>query len=206
MIGTLRGTLLAREDAEVTIEVAGIGYRVKVAPTLSIALGEPGDEVFVFTHHHVKEDSQALYGFRTLDERRTFEALIAAPKVGPTLAQSILSVHEPTALRLVVADDDIAALCLVPGVGRKTAARLLIELKTRLDLPDGDAESLAGLAASSGSATTTAAPSPLNDVREALAGLGYGPDEIAAAVRDLPADGDSSALLKGALRRLAEAG
>ena len=205
MIGTLRGTLLSREEAEVTIEVAGIGYRVKVAPTLSISLGEPGDEVFVFTHHHVKEDAQALYGFRSLDERRTFEALIAAPKVGPTLAQAILSVHEPTALRQVVASDDLAALCLVPGIGRKTAARLLIELKTRLDLPEGDVDSLAGLAASA-SGETAAAQSPLHDVREALAGLGYGPEEIRAAVQDLPADGDPSALLKGALRRLAEAG
>ncbi|MEO1064793.1 MAG: Holliday junction branch migration protein RuvA [Actinomycetota bacterium] len=205
MIGSLRGTLLSREEAEVTIEVAGIGYRVKVAPTLSISLGEPGDEVFVFTHHHVKEDAQALHGFRSLDERRTFEALIAAPKVGPTLAQAILSVHEPTALRQVVAADDLAALCLVPGIGRKTAAKLLIELKTRLDLPEGDTESLAGLAATA-SGEPAAASSPLHDVREALAGLGYGPEEIRAAVADLPADGDTSALLKGALRRLAEAG
>lgn len=205
MIGSLRGALLLRDDDEVTIEVAGIGYRVKVSPTTSISLGEVGDEVFVFVHHHVKEDADTLYGFPTHDERRTFERLIGAPKVGPTLAQSILSVHDPSALRHVVASDDLNALCLVPGVGRKTAARLLIELKSRLDLPNGDIEALAGVAAGATAGGLGGPASPLQDVREALAGLGYGPDEIRVALADAPTDGDASELLKQALRRLAEA-
>jgi Holliday junction DNA helicase RuvA len=113
------------------------------------------------------------------------------------LALAILSVHPPVALARVLADDDVAALCLVPGVGKKTAARLLVELKARLDVPidgvpagiDDDGE-------------PTATGSSLADVRDALAELGYGPDEIAEATRELP-DGDVGDRLREALRRLA---
>ena len=91
----------------------------------------------------------------------------------------------------MLADDDLAALCLVPGVGKKTAARLLVELKSRLDMPGLDAAALVGAAgASAGGAGGAAWRRPLADVRDALAGLGYGPDEVAEAVRDLPDDGD----------------
>jgi Holliday junction DNA helicase RuvA len=203
MIGSLRGSLLDRlGDTEVLLEVAGVGYRVTVSPATVVQLGEPGDEVFVHIHHHLREDSQILYGFLTADERRCFEALLGAHGVGPGLAMAILSVHDPVALSRVLIDDDIGALCLVPGVGKKTAARLLIELKSRLDLD--------GLASPSASPTTvrvttggTAAPSPLADVREALANLGYGPDEVSGALRDLAPDDDAPALLKQALQRLA---
>ena len=85
-----------------------------------------------------REDHQTLYGFTTIDDRRVFEILISTHGVGPALALAILSVHSPTGLRSVLATDDVASLCLVPGVGRKTAARLLVELKSRLDLPDID--------------------------------------------------------------------
>src|SRR5207302_8300041 len=124
---------------------------------------------FVYVHHHVREDAQTLYGFPTRDERACFEALIGAHGVGPALALAILSVHSPDALRRTLADDDLASLCLVPGVGRKTAARLLVELKSRLAVPDID------LAAIGLSPSTTGAPNVRADVREALAGLGYGP-------------------------------
>ena len=136
MIGSLRGRLLHRGAGEVVVEVGGIGYVVVVSPTTVVALGEAGDEVFVWVHHHVREDAETLYGFSTRDEKVTFEALLGAHGVGPSMALAILSVHAPAALVRILADDDVAALCLVPGVGKKTAARLLVELKSRLDVPD----------------------------------------------------------------------
>jgi Holliday junction DNA helicase RuvA len=171
-----------------------------VSPSTAIALGPVGDEVLVHTHHHVREDVEALYGFPTVDERLAFEALLGAHGVGPALALAILSVHAPDALRRALADDDVAALCLVPGVGRKTAARLLVELKSRLDVPDPDP--VATAVAANGSPRESARA----QVREALAGLGYAPDEVHAALGALPADDgdlDAGALLKLALRSLA---
>ena len=124
MIGSLRGQLLDRtSESELLIEVGGLGYRVQVTPSTAVSLGSAGSEVFVHTHHAVREDSDTLYGFATIDERRIFESLISAHGVGPALGLAILSVHGPVALRVAVAQDDLAALCLVPGVGRKTAAR-----------------------------------------------------------------------------------
>ncbi len=196
MIGSLRGTLVDRSGDEVLIEVGGIGYRLTVAPATVVALGELGDEVFVHVHHHFREDDQTLYGFPTRDERVCFEALISAHGVGPALALAILGVHDPAGLQQVLASEDLAALCLVPGVGKKTAQRLLVELKERLDVPAVDL-------------TVTSRPGPagvpneLDDVREALTGLGYGAEEIVAAMRDLPAEGDTSVLLRQALQRLA---
>jgi holliday junction DNA helicase RuvA len=200
MIGSLRGRLLHRGAGEVVLEVGGIGYVVVVSPTTVVALGEVGDEAFVWVHHHVREDAETLYGFSTRDERVTFEALLGAHGVGPSMALAILSVHAPAALVRILADDDVAALCLVPGVGKKTAARLLVELKSRLHIPDSGAVPVA--AGGNGSAGP---PSAHADVREALAGLGYGPDEIRAATADLPDDTDSAALLREALQRLATA-
>lgn len=200
MIGSLRGTLLDRAiTGEILVEVGGVGYRVQAGPATSARLGDVGGEVFTWIHHHVREDADTLYGFATKDERDAFEALLGAHGVGPGLAMAILSVHPPANLVRVLADDDVAALCLVPGVGKKTAARLLIELKSRLQVPLGDGLP-AGLdgAPEGGGASHSARA----DVRDALAGLGYGPEEIAEATRELP-DGDAGALLKEALQRLA---
>lgn len=196
MIGSLRGRLIDRGADEVLVEVAGIGYRVTVTPATVVAIGDLGDEVFFYVHHHVREDAQTLYGFPTRDERGCFEALIGAHGVGPALALAILSVHSPDSLRRTLADDDLDSLCLVPGVGKKTAVRLLVELKSRLAVPDID------LAAIGISASSAAEPNLRADVREALAGLGYGPEEIRDALADVPDEGDPSIVLKHALRRV----
>ena len=200
MIGSLRGTLTDRDDTEVTIEAGGVGYRVAVSPTTAVSLGDTGDEVFCWVHHHQREDAQMLYGFATKDERRCFEALLGAHGVGPALALGILSIHAPVALARIVAEDDLGALCLVPGVGKKTAARLLIDLKSRLSVPDLGAPIAAG-------ADTAAAPGSAAraDVREALAGLGYTDAEVREVMADLPDDGDAGLLLRDALQRLAVA-
>ena len=194
MIGSLRGTLVDRSAAgEVLVDVGGVGYRALVPTAALAALGPLGSSVFVHTHLHVREDALTLYAFPSRDERACFEALLGAHGVGPALALAILSVHRPDALREAVAADDVDALCLVPGVGRKTAARLLLELKSRLDLPDAEVVVL------------HPAGAPRNDVKEALVALGYGPDEVREAVRELPPDGDTALLLKEALSRLAHA-
>jgi Holliday junction DNA helicase RuvA len=201
MIGSVRGTLLERwGDGELLVEVREVGYRITVTPTTVVEAGEPGDEVFLYIHHHRREDAEVLYGFLRRDEQHCFEALIGAHGVGPTLALAILAVHSPAALQRVLADDDLAALCLVPGVGKKTAARLLVELKARLDLPGID------LAATAGRDGEPDRPMPVSaraDVRDALANLGYQPDEVNDALRELPDEGDPAELLKVALQRLA---
>lgn len=202
MIGSLRGRLLHRGAGEVLLEVGGIGHVVVVSPTTAVALGDVGDEVFVWVHHHVREDAETLYGFGTRDEKVTFEALLGAHGVGPSMALAILSVHAPPALVRILADDDVAALCLVPGVGKKTAARLLVELKSRLDVPDGGPMPPLGAV---GAVAITGEATAVTDVREALAGLGYSADEIRAATAELADDGDAAAMLRRALQRLASA-
>jgi len=140
----------------------------------------------------VREDAMTLFGFPTRDERDTFETLIGASGVGPKLALAILSVHPPTALRAAVLDDDLDALCLVPGIGKRTAQKLMVELRARLDAPDVDLREASG------------EPAPARaEVRAALTELGYGADEIRAVVAELPPDGAVEDLLRDALRRLA---
>lgn len=198
MIGSLRGTVLERtSDASVLLEVGGVGYLVTVSNRVLAEL-EPGTAVFLYIHHHIREDAQTLYGFSERDERVCFEALLGAHGVGPAMALAILSVHQPTALAQILADEDVGALCLVPGVGKKTAARLLVELKSRLDIPDLDLTDPAMSPSADGGSARA-------DVRAALAELGYGLEEIRDVLRDLPTDGDPALLLREALQRMAAA-
>ncbi len=199
MIGSVRGQLLDRAEAELLIEVNGLGHRVSVTPATVAEVGDLGTEVFLHVHHHRREDAEMLYGFTSIDERRVFETLIGTHGVGPSMGLAILSVHSPLGLRHVLATDDVAALCLVPGVGRKTAARLLVELKSRLALPD------TGLPSGATTSAAVGAPTVRSDVRDALTALGYGSEEIGRALAELPEVGESSELLRVALQRLAAA-
>lgn len=195
MIGSLRGVLLDRAPVgEVIIEVGGVGYRLSVPVTTLARLGEPGTPVFLHVHTHVRDDAIVLYGFPSRDERACFEALITTHGVGPALGLAILSVHGPAALRRAVAIDDVDALTMVPGVGKKTAARLLLELKAKLEVSDDD-EYIDVLGSRAAGAHA--------EVKVALAGLGYAPEEVRAVVRELPAEGTVEDLLRGALKQLA---
>ena len=191
MIGSVRGTVIERSaTGEVLVEVGGVGYRCLV-PLGAVPTLAPSAQAFLFTHLHVREDAMTLYGFPTRDERDTFEVLISASGVGPKLGLAMLSVHSPAALRRCVADDDLDSLCLVPGVGKRTAQKLMVELKTRLGVPDVDL-------VEPGDTPTARA-----EVRAALTELGYGPEEVRAALSDLPADGPVGDLLRAALKHLA---
>jgi len=192
VIGSVRGTVVERTAAgEVLVEVGGVGYRVNV-PLRVVPAVEPGANTFLFTHLHVREDAMLLYGFPTRDDRDTFEALIGASGVGPKLALAMLSVHTPGALRRALADDDLDALMLVPGVGKRTAQRLLVDLKTRLEVPDLD------LGEHGGGGTA-----PRGEVRDALVGLGYSPEEVRTVLGHLADDGTVEELLRDALKVLA---
>jgi Holliday junction DNA helicase RuvA len=197
MIGSLRGALLDRSlDGEVLVEAGGVGYRVTTTPELAARIGAIGDEVFLHVHHHVREDAQTLYGFRTKDERVCFEALLSAHGVGPSLALAIMSVHPPMQLHRALAADDVDALCMVPGIGKKTATRLIVELKSKLHLPVVDLANL----------TDPIAPGERSahaDVRDALLGLGYTQEEIRKVLADLPPDGDPAVLVRQALQLMA---
>lgn len=192
MIGSLRGKVLERNsDSTALIEVAGIGYLVHVTPR-TLAELEPTSSAFMYVYEHLREDAHTLYAFRDRDERGCFETLIATHGIGPTMAMAILATHSPRSLVDIVVTGDLASLTLVSGVGRKTAERLLVELKGRLNVPmlDDSRDHLGGPS------------SAVADVREALAGLGYGNDEIRDVLRELSASESAEQLLRQALNAL----
>lgn len=192
MIARLRGTVLERQvmgsSSLVVIDVGGVGYQVVVTLRLLGEL-EPGTPADLHIHHHFREDDQTLYGFAQRDERTTFQTVLTAHGVGPALALAIVATHRPGALADIVATSDLASLTMVPGVGKKTAERLIIELRSRLSIPVLNPDIPGGTVSS-----------VVPEVREALAGLGYSPDEIREAMSGLATDGvDSATLLRQAL-------
>ncbi|MDP4930235.1 MAG: Holliday junction branch migration protein RuvA [Ilumatobacteraceae bacterium] len=178
-------------DSTVLLEVAGVGYVVSVTPRTLGEL-EPTTEAFLHVHHHVRDDAELLFGFLDRDERRTFEVLIETNGIGPSLAMAILATHSPRALVDIVLAGDVAGLTTVSGVGKKTAERLLLELKDRLNLPTIDEPRAVGERGSGG----------MSDVRDALGGLGYDDTEIRAVLRELTLSDDAATMLREALSLL----
>ena len=195
MIGSLRGSLVDKDpEGEVVLEVAGVGYRISVNPGTLVVLPEIGADVFMHVHHHIREGDQQLYGFATLAERKCFESVIGAHGVGPALALAVLATLPPDELRQAVATNDVDALCLVPGVGKKTAQRMVLELKNRLEI--------SGFDSNEPDNAQQVASTALADVREALIQMGFGTEEVRRAVEGLEGD-DTSMMLRSALQRLA---
>ena len=195
MIGSLRGSLIDKDpEGEVVVEVGGLGYRVTVNLGTLVELPEIGAQVFVHVHHHIREGDQQLYGFATLAERKCFESVIGAHGVGPALAMAVLATLPPDELRHAVASDDVEALCLVPGVGKKTAQRMVLELKNRLEISELDDSEL--------TVNNRTVSTALSDVRDALAQMGFATEEVRRAVEGLEGD-DTSIMLRSALQRLA---
>ena len=206
MIASVSGTIAAVTGEAVVVEVGGVGIAVQCTPT-TLASVRPGQETRLATSLVVREDSLTLFGFATDDERAVFEILQSVTGVGPRLAQAVLSVHSPDAVRVAVATDDVGALTLVPGVGKKGAQRLVLELKDKLGTTTSAANvvRLPGQGVGAWREQLRAALTGLGwsgrEVDEALAAVG--PEaEAAIAVGDEP---DVAALLKTSLRMLSRA-
>jgi holliday junction DNA helicase RuvA len=171
LIAQIHGRLLRKGPQEAIVDVGGVGYRVTIPLSTFYRVGEPGAEVTLLTHTHVREDTLALFGFLTSVEQALFERLIAVSGVGPKLAVSVLSGIEAPELVAALRSGDVARLTRIPGVGKKTAERLVVELKDKMsDLPTADV-------------APAAAPSPeADDLVSALLHLGYSRPEADRAV------------------------
>jgi Holliday junction DNA helicase RuvA len=205
MIASLRGTLLQRNSGSCVIECAGVGYLVQVSLRTARLLPEPGTEVTLLTHQVVREDALMLFGFADAEERGLFELLITVSGVGPKVALAVLSGLEPAALARAIRDENLAALVAVQGVGRKTAERLVVELRDRLELIV-----TAGAATASGAPARGVLPKSerFEDAVAALASLGYSASQAQEAVRRVAEDAPDLSLediVRRALARLAKA-
>lgn len=198
MIGRLSGTLLHKRPPEIVVDVGGVGYELQVPMTTLFQLPDVGETVTLVTHHAVREDAHTLYGFAGERDRQLFRGLIKVSGVGPKLALTILSGMDSEHFARAVQGGDLSALVALPGVGKKTAERLLVEMRDRIAAwrEPGDA----------GAAPSTAAAGPrpdkCADAEQALVALGYKPAEAARLVAAVDDEriGDSEELIRLALR------
>jgi Holliday junction DNA helicase RuvA len=197
VIAFLRGRLLEKHPSRVVVDVHGVGYDVQVPVSSFYGLGEAGSEVALRIHTHVREDLIALYGFGSALELQLFERLIAVSGIGPKVALAVLSGIEPPDLVQAIERSDVARLTAIPGIGKKTAERIVLELKDRL----------ASMAASGASPGAVPAAGPMrDDLLSALVNLGYHRPAAEKAVdRSLKADAAASfeSALRAALKELA---
>jgi Holliday junction DNA helicase RuvA len=186
MIGFLHGMVAERSGDRALIDVGGIGYQVHVSASTLGRLPPAGRKARLLTHLQVRDDQMILYGFATGAERDLFLLLLGVTGIGPKVALQILSVLAPEALRRAILAGDAEAIMVVPGVGKKVAARIVLDLKEKL-----------------GGEVEVPVEGPLVEVREALAGMGLGPDEVRTALEGLEPDGQPvEELLRAALRRV----
>lgn len=194
MIGRLSGTLIEKLPPQITVDVNGVGYDVDVTMTTFYQLPALGQKTTLFTHLVVREDAHLLYGFASRDERETFRQLIKVSGIGAKIALAILSGMSTVELAVAVASEDLKRLSSVPGIGKKTAERLVLELRGKL---------------ASGSNLTVpgglpfaATPDDKSDIVNALLALGYNDKEAAAATKGLPLDVTVSDGVRLALKNL----
>lgn len=191
MISFLEGDVAERSGGRVVISVGGVGYDVLVPASALSKLPPVGRPTRVYTRMVVRDDAMVLYGFANADERELFDLLVTVSGIGPKVALSFLSVLSPEALRRAVASGDVAALTVVPGVGKKVAQRVALDLKDKL-----------------GGDEIVMVDGPLADVREALLALGLSPQEASEAMAGLAPNGDRQVedLLRDALQRVGRGG
>ncbi len=203
MIGRLRGTLLEKQPPWMVVDVSGVGYELEASMNTLVLLPVSGEPVSIFTHLVVRDDAHLLYGFAREQERALFRALIKVNGVGPRLALAILSGMDEDAFIRCVLDDDAKALTRLPGVGKKTAERLIIEMRDRFPHWEAPRETLSGF---EGDSDVPSSPrqDPLADAEAALISLGYKPAEAARMLVGLEKEPSTEAMIKAALsRRLA---
>ena len=192
MIGSLKGTLLSKRPPWLTVDVGGVGYELEAPMSTFYRLPEPGKPLSLITHLIVREDAHALYGFSTEAERLLFRNLLKVSQVGARVALGVLSGMSVEGFYQCVRNKDLVSLMKIPGVGRKTAERLLLEMADRL--PENTKESASALPAKSGSE---------GEAQGALLALGYKPSEVMKMLRDL--DGarfSTEDMIREALRRV----
>jgi Holliday junction DNA helicase RuvA len=189
MIGRLRGIIVETSHESIVLEVGGVGYQIAVTPRALSDLPGVGEEVVLHTHLHVREDQLALFGFGSSADKDLFGMLLGVSGVGPKVAMAMLGTMTYEQLSLAVATDDIGALTAVPGIGKRSAQKLLLELKPRMDVLD----------------EVSMASGQLGEVREALEGLGYGADEIRGTLANMPEDLPIEELLRRSLQQLGQA-
>ncbi len=188
MIGRLQGVILEKQPPSILIDVHGIGYELEASMSTFYHLPECGEKITLHTHLVVREDAQLLYGFYSLSERQMFRNLIKISGVGPKLALTILSGMSAEDFSRCIMEGDSKALTRLPGVGKKTAERLVIELKDRLE--KGDTITLPGATGSTEKIERHA--SPVNDAVSALISLGYKAQQASQMIRDLDVEGKST--------------
>ena len=193
MIGRLSGILAAKQPPQIVIDVNGVGYEVDVPMSTFYALPATGERVQLMTHYVVREDAHLLFGFATNDERAAFRQLIKVNGIGPKVALAVLSGLSVLELNQAVRLQDVKRLTRVPGIGPKTAERLLLELKGKT------------VAATNVPGALPVPPSPADDVVNALLALGYSEKEAAAACKDLPDDQALNDSIRQALKLLSKA-
>ena len=195
MIGRLNGLLLEKLPPQVLLDVNGVGYEVDVPMTTYYQLPALGERCTLHIHQLVREDAHLLFGFASREERETFRQLIKVTGIGARIALAILSGMNADELARAVATEDIKRLSSVPGIGKKTAERLVLELRGKLATG-------AALAVPGGLPFAGAEPDGKSDILNALLALGYSEKEAAAAMKPLPADIDVSEGIRLALKGL----
>ena len=180
-----------KHGERILIDVGGVGYEVMVTAQALVDLPTAGEEGVLHTHLHVREDQMALFGFITQEQRDLFRILLGVSGVGPKVALAILGTLSTDELRRAVLAEDAAALTMVPGIGKRSAQKLMLELRPKLELPDAEVISGGGTAV---------------EVRQALDGLGYQAAEIREAMRELPPDLPVEELLRLSLQELGKQG
>ncbi len=202
MIGRLRGTLIDKQPPWLVVDVAGVGYELEASMNTLVALPGTGETVSIYTHLSVRDDAHLLYGFAREQERALFRALIRVNGIGAKLALAILSGMDEEAFIRCVMDDDAKSLTRLPGVGKKTAERLIIEMRDRFPHwePPGAGVDLAGTKG----VLLPPGHAALADAEAALVSLGYKPTEAARMLVGLEEEASTEAMIKAALsRRLA---
>ncbi|WP_018232059.1 Holliday junction branch migration protein RuvA [Thioalkalivibrio thiocyanodenitrificans] len=188
MIGRLRGELVSKQPPFLLLEVQGVGYEIEAPLSTFYNLPEPGGQVTLHTHLHVREDAHVLYGFASESERGLFRSLIRVSGVGAKMALAILSGMSAEDFARCVMNGDTASLVRLPGIGRKTAERLVVEMRDRLaSLP-----ATAAVAGGQQAAAAAAAPDPVSDAVSALVSLGYRPQEASRLISAVEGEAERS--------------
>lgn len=194
MIAFVTGRIAEKGGSHCVLDVGGVGLRLAMSTGSLAELPHEGDTVTVFTHLHVREDGLSLFGFESMKEKALFEHLITVSGVGPKVALAALSSYEPDVLTEAIVSEDVAMVSSIPGVGKKTAQRIILELKEKLGGADVQAR------------RTGAAAGAAAEAREALLGMGFSAAEISSALKGAPSDQPASVLVREALRQLGGGG